>query len=189
MHRQKAKCLLHLNHGCYTIIENVLQYLCGICRASLWSAITRGTKEYMWPTNWWIIFMYFLKYWLKNVLFRHLSIQCKIRCNRLSDTRQSTVWCHQRFGHPWSVSVFKLHFLLVRILNILPQVLCSQPLLKDWVCSFCKLHSFTIFYTMVYSQCYKTYFLCFINWLNAGALLQLADAGGIGHMTRTISLD
>jgi len=24
--------------------------------------------------------------------------------------------------------------------------------------------------------------------LNAGALLQLADAGGIGHMTRTISL-
>jgi len=24
---------------------------------------------------------------------------------------------------------------------------------------------------------------------NAGALLQLADAGGIGHMTRTISLD
>jgi len=25
--------------------------------------------------------------------------------------------------------------------------------------------------------------------LNAGALLQLDDAGGIGHMTRTISLD
>jgi len=25
--------------------------------------------------------------------------------------------------------------------------------------------------------------------LNAGALLQLADAGGIGHMTRSISLD
>jgi len=25
--------------------------------------------------------------------------------------------------------------------------------------------------------------------LNAGALLQLADAGEIGHMTRTISLD
>jgi len=25
--------------------------------------------------------------------------------------------------------------------------------------------------------------------LNAGALLQLAGAGGIGHMTRTISLD
>jgi len=25
--------------------------------------------------------------------------------------------------------------------------------------------------------------------LNAGALLQLADAGGIGHMTRIISLD
>jgi len=25
--------------------------------------------------------------------------------------------------------------------------------------------------------------------LNAGALLHLADTGGIGHMTRTISLD
>jgi len=25
--------------------------------------------------------------------------------------------------------------------------------------------------------------------LNAGALLQLADAGGIGHTTRTVSLD
>jgi len=25
--------------------------------------------------------------------------------------------------------------------------------------------------------------------LNAGALLQLADAGGIGHVTRTISFD
>jgi len=39
-----------------------------------------------------------------------------------------------------------------------------------WVCSFCKLHSFTIFYTVIYSQCYKIYFLYFINWLNAGAL-------------------
>ena len=54
---------------------------------------------------------------------------------------------------------------------------------------FFKLHTFTIFYTMIYSQCNKIYFLCFINWLNAGALLQLADAGGIGHMTRTISSD
>ena len=42
---------------------------------------------------------------------------------------------------------------------------------------------------MNYSQCYKIYSLYFINWLNAGALLQLADAGGIGHMTRTIFLD
>jgi len=88
----------------------------------------------------------------------------------------------------WSISGFKLHFLLFRVLNILPQVLCSQPLLKDiWVCSFCKLHSFTVFYTVIYSQCYKIYFLYFINWLNAGALLQLADAGGIVHMTRTVS--
>jgi len=27
----------------------------GICRASLWSATTRDTKEYTWPTNWWRI--------------------------------------------------------------------------------------------------------------------------------------
>jgi len=39
-----------------------------------------------------------------------LSIQCKIRCDRPSDTRQSTGWCHQPVGHPWSISVFKLHF-------------------------------------------------------------------------------
>jgi len=38
---------------------------------------------------------------------------------------RSTCW------PPWAISVFKLHLLLVRILNILPQVLCSQPLLKD----------------------------------------------------------
>ena len=36
MHRQKAKCLLRLNHDCHTII----------CRANLWSAIAIGTKEY-----------------------------------------------------------------------------------------------------------------------------------------------
>jgi len=34
--------------------RSLLQYLRGIYRASLWSAITRGTKEYTWPTNWWI---------------------------------------------------------------------------------------------------------------------------------------
>ena len=42
---------------------------------------------------------------------------------------------------------------------------------------------------MIYSQCYKIYFLYFVNCLNAGAFLQLADAGGIGHATRTISFD
>jgi len=51
------------------------------------------------------------------------------------------------------------------------------------------LHSFTIIYTVIYSQGYKIYFLYFINWLNAGALLQLADAGGIGHIKTTISLN
>jgi len=45
-----------------------------------------------------------------------LSIQCKIRCNRPSDTRRSTGWCDQPVGHPWSTSVFKLRFPLVRIL-------------------------------------------------------------------------
>jgi len=28
----------------------------------------------------------------------------------------------QPVGHPWSISMFKLHFFLVRILNILPQI-------------------------------------------------------------------
>jgi len=30
-------------------------------------------KKYTWPTNWWIIFMYFLEHWLKSVLFRYLD--------------------------------------------------------------------------------------------------------------------
>jgi len=51
-----------------------------------------------------------------------------------SDTRRSTSWCDQPVGHPWSISVFKLQYLLVRILNILLQVVCSQPLLKDFLC-------------------------------------------------------
>jgi len=45
-----------------------------------------------------------------------LSIQCKIRCNWPSDTRRSTGWCDQPVGYTWSISMFKLHFLLVRIL-------------------------------------------------------------------------
>jgi len=36
MHRQKAKCLLRLNHDCHAII----------CLVSLWSATAIGTKEY-----------------------------------------------------------------------------------------------------------------------------------------------
>jgi len=131
-------CLLHLNHDShantktyYIIQKNV--YIGSICHASLWSAITRDTKEYAWPTNWWIIFMYFLEYWLKNVLFRQRvnSMQNQVQSNQPSDTRQPTGWCDQPVGHPWSISVFKLHLVLVRILNILPQVLCSQPFLKD----------------------------------------------------------
>jgi len=59
-----------------------------------------------------------------------LSIQCKIRRNRPSDTRRSIGWYDQPVCHPWSISVFKLHFLF-RILNILPQVFCNQPLLKQ----------------------------------------------------------
>jgi len=50
-----------------------------------------------------------------------LSIQCKIRCNPRSDTRRSTDWCDQPVDHHWSISVL-LHFLLVRILNVLPQL-------------------------------------------------------------------
>ena len=39
-------CLLHLNHDCHAVEKRVtipLRHL----QASLWSAITRGTKEYM----------------------------------------------------------------------------------------------------------------------------------------------
>jgi len=36
----------------HAIIEKHFQYFCGICRAGLWSAIPRCTKEYTWQTNW-----------------------------------------------------------------------------------------------------------------------------------------
>jgi len=39
-----------------------------------------------------------------------LSIQCKIRCDRTSDTRRSIGWCDRPIGHPWSISVFKAFF-------------------------------------------------------------------------------
>jgi len=45
-----------------------------------------------------------------------LSIQCKIRRNRPRDIRRSIGWCDRTIGYPWSIAVFKLHFLLVRIL-------------------------------------------------------------------------
>jgi len=45
---------------------------------------------------------YFLEYWLKNVLFRYLllSIQCKIRRDRPSDTWRSTCQCDRPVCHP-----------------------------------------------------------------------------------------
>jgi len=52
-------------------------------------------------------------------------------------------------------------------------------------------YSFSIFCTVIYSQCYKINFLYFTNLLNAEALLPLAepDCLKIGHMTRAISLN
>ena len=78
--------------------NNIKQFLCGICRASLWSAIARGTKEYTWPTNRWIIFMYFLEYWLKYILSRYLvnSVQNQMRPTKwhsaIDRLMRSTCW-------------------------------------------------------------------------------------------------
>ena len=88
--RQKAKCLLRLNHDCHLII----------CRASLLSATAVGTKEYTWLTNWWIIFMYFLEYCLKNVIFRYLV-------NPMQNQMRSTKW-HSAINR--SISAFKAVF-------------------------------------------------------------------------------
>jgi len=75
--------------------------------------------------------MYVLEYWFKNFLFRQLV-------NSMQNQVQSTKWhlaitrLNQPVGYPWSISGFKLHFLFwVGILNILPQIYNSQPLLKD----------------------------------------------------------
>jgi len=52
--------------------------------------------------------MYFLKYLLKNVRFLGiLSIQCKIRRDRPSDTWRSISRCDRPIDHPWSISAFK----------------------------------------------------------------------------------
>ena len=116
MHRQKAKCLLHLKHDCHTIV----------CRASLWSYTAIGTKEYMWPTNWYLD-TFFGTFWKilcwERISFWNidwkmfflsilsLSIQCKIRCDRPSDTQRSIGRCDGPIGHPWSIiSAFKATF-------------------------------------------------------------------------------
>jgi len=36
-----------------------------------------------------------------------LSIQCKIRCHRPSDTRQSIGRCDRPIDYSWSISAFK----------------------------------------------------------------------------------
>jgi len=58
--------------------------------------------------------MYFLEYLLKMFFLGSLSIQCK------SGAIDRVTLGDKPVGHPWSISVLKLHFLLVRIVNILP---------------------------------------------------------------------
>jgi len=166
MHSKKAKCLLHLKYDCNAIIEKHVSLPClhAIYRANLWSAIAGGTKEYTCSTNWWmIIFIYFLEYWLKSILLGILSMQCIIRRDRPSETRQSICWL------PLDISVFQLHFFWLEfwtfflILRFYAVILCLKTVR---VCSFCKLHSFTIFSTVIYFQCYKMF--CFIlptDWM------------------------
>ena len=97
MYRQKANCLLHLNYDCHAIIS----------RASLWSAIAIGTKEYTWPTNLRIIFMCFLEYCLKDVLFRYLV-------NPMQNQTRSTKW-HSAINR--SISAFKATFFWLEFWN------------------------------------------------------------------------
>jgi len=86
--------------------------------------------------------------------------------------------------------VFKLHLLLVRILNNLPQVQSTFAKKQfEFVVFVSYILQFYYILYVIYSQCYKIFVLYFINCMNAGALLQCADAGGIAHMTRNISLD
>jgi len=80
-------------------------------------------------------------------------------------------------GHPWwSISAFKAAFCWLEFwtfyLKFYTVSLCWKTV---WVGSFCKLHTFIIFHTVIFSQSYKISFIYFTNWLNAGALLQLAE--------------
>jgi len=90
-----------------------------------------------------------------------LSIQCKIRRDRPSDTRRSTSWCDWSVGHPWSISVFKLHFFCLDFWTLFLKFYTVNFCWKTvWICSFWKLHTFTIFYTVIYSRVAKP--VCFI---------------------------
>jgi len=66
------------------------QHLRGICRASLWSAIARGTKNICdQPTHGSFLCTFWNFDW-QAFFIGILSIQCKIRRDRPTDTRRST---------------------------------------------------------------------------------------------------
>ena len=108
----------------------MLQYLRRICPASLRSAITRDTKEYTWPTNWWIIFVYFLEYWLKNVLVRHLvhSMQNHTQSTKWHSAINLSMW--STYLPPRYISVFPFKS---RVRHVSYRALQSHNSPGDWV--------------------------------------------------------
>jgi len=185
MHRQKAKCLLHLNDDCHAIIEKRITIPSRhLPSYPVVSHHKRHQRIYV--TNQLMDNFYVFS----DILIEKCSFYAACQFNAKLGAIDQVTLDDQPVGQTWSISMFKLHFFWLEFwtffLKFYAVNLCKKTV---WVCSFCKLHRFTIFYTIIYSQCYKIYFLSFINWLNAGTLLQLADACGIDYMTRTISLD
>jgi len=97
-------------------------------------------------------------------------------------------WCDQPVGNPWSISVFKLHLFWLILLNILPQVLCSQPLLKDslkWSI-LSEQNILFSFYQVI--ECWSSFAIswCRWNWSHGkGYILGLANL--LYHITKNLN--
>jgi len=178
MHRQKAQCLLRLNHDCHAIIEKHIAILSW--HLPRWPMISHCKRhQRIWVTNQLMDNFYVLSGILipikidwKMFFLGILSNQCKMRCDQRSDTRRLTSRCDRPGGFPWYISMFKLNFFWLEFWTSFLKFYASNVCWKTVsVCTFCKRHSFTIFYAVIYSLCYNIYLLYFTSWLNAEALL------------------
>jgi len=74
-----------LNHDCHGIRGNHITTPSR--HLPCWPMVSHRKRheKYMWPTNSWIIFVYFLEFWLTSVLYRYLV-------NSMQNQARSTIW-------------------------------------------------------------------------------------------------
>ena len=133
---------------------------------SLWSAVARGPKEYTWPSNWWIIFMYptFWNFDWKFFLLGILSIQCKIRRDRTIVNWLSTGQCDRPVGHPWSISAFTIHFFWLEFWTFYLKFYTVNEK-TVWICSVCKLRLLYFILQSTLRVTKSVFFILPIDWM------------------------